>query len=359
MKNPPGYGSIVDLGKNRRKPIAVRIPNGKKLNRQGKEIISYKYLGYFERTAQGKRDAQLLLAQYNSGANIHIPKAENSCPVFKELADIWLQKHLEHLAVKKGSASAQLGHSYAAAISKCRAIHNKKINCIKYQDIQDIADSIAGMSGSSVANIKTVLFETFDLARKQRYITENFINDVDFLYRKKENKIHSSFSKDEVSLLWKNSDDKNIRIILVMIYTGVRIEELLSMKTENIHLDEKYMIGGVKTDAGKNRIIPVADKIYDFVSELYCAENKYLLTHDGKRYSRTIFMREIWNPAMQLLDINHLPHDTRYTCASMMDRANANENSKKTILGHAKKGVTNSIYVEKELQDLLDAINLI
>ena len=65
MKNPPGYGSIVDLGKGRRRPIAVRVPNGKKFNKQGKEIIDYKYLGYFERTKQGKQEAQIMLANYN------------------------------------------------------------------------------------------------------------------------------------------------------------------------------------------------------------------------------------------------------------------------------------------------------
>lgn len=359
MKNPPGYGSIVDLGKNRRRPIAVRVPNGTKFNKQGKEIISYKYLGYFERTAQGKKDAQVLLAQYNSGAAVNLPKSTSSCPTFKEMAETWLEKHLSHIEAKKGNVSDQLSRSYNAAIAKCASIHGKKIDRIKFQDVQDIADSIAAMSTSTVTNVKTVLFETFDLARKQKHITENFINDIDFLYHKTENKIHSSFSREEVSMLWENSHDKNIRIILIMIYTGMRIEELLSMKTQNVHLDEKYMIGGIKTDSGKNRIIPISDKIDIFVRELYCTENTYLLSHDSKRYSRVVFMQNIWEPSMQMLCLKHLPHDTRYTCATLMDRANVNENSKKTILGHAKKGVTNSIYVEKDLQDLLDTINMI
>ncbi len=359
MKNPPGYGSIVDLGKNRRKPIAVRVPNGKKLNRQGKEIISYKYLGYFERTAQGKRDAQLLLAQYNSGANIHISKSESSCPTFKEMAEIWLEKHIGHIEAKNGNASDQLSRSYKAAISKCVSIHEKKIINIKFQDIQDIADSISSMSNSTVANTKLVLHETFDLARKQRYITENFINDVDFVYKKKNDKIHSSFSRDEVSLLWRHSDDNNVRVILIMIYTGVRIEELLTMKNDCVFLEDKYMIGGLKTAAGKNRIIPIADKIYHFVQELYDERNKYLLSNGPRRYYRFLFLQNIWDPAMESLNMVHLPHDTRYTCATMMDRAGVNENSKKTILGHAKQGTTNSIYVEKDLKDLLDAINMI
>jgi len=359
MKNPPGYGSIVDLGKKRRRPIAVRVPNGKKFNKQGKEIIDYKYLGYFERTKQGKMDAQNLLAQYNAGTAIDIPKTTSSCPTFKEMADIWLAKHLDHIQAKKGKVSDQLKNAYKAAIKKCSPIHGKRLDAVKFQDVQDIADTISGMSESTVANTKTVLFGTFDLARKQKYIKENFIDDVDFLYKKNENKIHSSFSRDEVDLLWKNSNDENVKAVLIMIYTGMRIEEFLSMKTKNVHLDEKYMVGGLKTDAGIDRIIPIADKIFPFVEEIYAPESLYLFTHHSKRYSRDYFMKNVWEPVMCYLGTEHLPHDTRYTCASLMDRAKVEENSKKTIIGHAKEGITNRIYVEKDLQDLLTAINMI
>lgn len=359
MKNPPGYGSIVDLGKKRRRPLAVRVPNGKKFNKQGKEIINYKYLGYFERTAKGKQEAQILLAQYNAGVDIDLPVNTSTCPTFKEMADIWLEKHLERLSIKKGQVSGQLNGSYKAAINKCSSIHGKKMSLIKFQDVQDIADSINTMSNSTVMNVKIVLYEVFDLARKQKCITENFINDIDFTYKSNEEKIHSSFSRDEVNLLWKNDSDPDVQIILIMVYTGMRIEELLSMKTENVHLQEKYMLGGIKTAASKNRIIPIADKILPFIQSIYTPQSVYLLNHNLKRFSRTKFMQTIWDPAMESLKLEHLPHDTRYTCASLMDRAGVNENSKKTILGHAKEGVTNKVYVEKDLEDLLEAINTI
>lgn len=359
MKNPPGYGSIVDLGKKRRRPIAVRVPNGKKFNKQGKEIIDYKYLGYFERTNQGKLDAQKLLAQYNAGAAVDIPKSTLSCPTFKEMSDLWLEKHLSHVQARKGKVSDQLKQSYNAALRKCLPIHGKRMDAIRYQDIQDIANSVSNMSNSTVTNVKTVLFETFDFARKQKIIKENFIGDVDFIYRAKTEKIHSSFTRDEVALLWDHSEDKNVQIILVMIYTGMRIEELLSMKTANVYLNGRYMVGGVKTDAGKNRIIPIADKIYGFVADLYNPQNTYLVSHNSRRYFRPYFIDTVWQPAMESLGFGHLPHDTRYTCATMMDRAGVNENSKKTILGHSKEGITNKVYVEKDIDDLLTAINMI
>ncbi len=133
------------------------------------------------------------------------------------------------------------------------------------------------MSNSTVSNVRTVLFETFDLARKQKYINENFIGDIDFIYKTSHKKIHDTFSRDEVDLLWKHSGDGSIQIILIMVYTGMRIEELLSMKTENVHPEERYMIGGVKTSAGINRIIPIAQKILPFNQQPRCKHSSTVL----------------------------------------------------------------------------------
>lgn len=42
-----------------------------------------------------------------------------------------------------------------------------------------------------------------------------------------------------------------------------------------------------------------------------------------------------------------------------MDRANVNPNCIKEILGHSKGDITNKVYVKKNLDDLLFAINMI
>lgn len=357
MKNPNGYGGIVDLGRNRRRPIAVRVPNGVKLTEDCREIPQYKYLGYFERTPQGKKDAQLLLAQYNAGMPVRTSNV-NSCPTFKECYDLWIDRHLKHVEGRKGTVSKQLSSSYNAAFKRCAAIHAKKMNCIKFQDVQDIADRAMSMSSSTVNNLNTVLYSVFDFARKQKYIEENFVGDIEFNYKKNNESIHDTFTEDEIDALWKHSDDENVRIILIMIYTGLRIEELLSMHCKNISLSERYMTGGIKTDAGKDRIIPIANKILPFISKLYC-ENTYLLRHGRQRYSRPAFLQNIWQPAMETMKFSHLPHDTRYTCATMMDRAGVNQNCIKEILGHAKGDVTNKIYIKKSLEDLVKAIDMI
>ena len=58
MKNPNGYGSVVKLSGNRRRPYAVRKTIG--FNEKGHPI--YKFLAYTET----RREGLLILAKYNS-----------------------------------------------------------------------------------------------------------------------------------------------------------------------------------------------------------------------------------------------------------------------------------------------------
>ena len=127
---------------------------------------------------------------------------------------------------------------------------------------------------------------------------------------------------------------------------------------ENIHLEERYFIGGMKTDAGRDRIIPIHERLVPFV-EYFMSDNEYFFTNGSVKWSYSRFQVAYWNPLMKRLGMNHLPHDTRYTCASLLDRANANPNCIKDILGHAREGITNQVYVKKNVNDLIEAINLI
>lgn len=58
-----------------------------------------------------------------------------------------------------------------------------------------------------------------------------------------------------------------IDCILILIHAGVHGGELLDIKIENIQISERYMIGESKTEAGKDRVIPLHERIIPLVKK--------------------------------------------------------------------------------------------
>lgn len=174
--------------------------------------------------------------------------------------------------------------------------------------------------------------------------------------------IHDRYSDEEIKTLWsKLYEINNVDIILIMIYTGLRPTELLEIQTKNVHLDEKYMVGGMKTEAGKDRIIPLNDKIIPLVKNRYDPNKKYLINNKfGNHYTYGTYMNGNFNTCMGKLKMKHLPHDGRHTFASLMDSAGANDVCIKLIMGHSMKNdTTKGTYTHKTLEELLAEVNKI
>ena len=85
-------------------------------------------------------------------------------------------------------------------------------------------------------------------------VTTNFATLVE-LPPHEQSEIHKPFSEEELKILWAHTDDFVVRLVLILCYTGLRPKELLEMKTADVNLDGRYMKGGIKTAAGKNRVI--------------------------------------------------------------------------------------------------------
>ena len=114
------------------------------------------------------------------------------------------------------------------------------------------------------------------------------------------------------------------------------------------------MVGGMKTDAGRGRTIPIAEKIFPFISALYNPNKPRLF-----RFSNYQGIAHEWKmstvPAVQ----NHLPHDGRHTCETLLDNARVAKKTIQLILGHAGRDIDDTVYTHKTRQQLIDAINLI
>ena len=61
---------------------------------------------------------------------------------------------------------------------------------------------------------------------------------------------------------------------------------------------------------------------------------------------------EKFGKIMEQLQMEHLPHDTRHTFATLGDNYNMNKLCIKRIMGHASKDITDKVYTHKDIEEL-------
>ena len=335
-KNPNGYGSVSKLSGNRRKPYWVKKTIG--WNEKGHPI--YETIGY---TAT-KEEGLILLAEYNKNPW----DIDGSKMTLEKLHAEWIEKK----GVKLGKAS-QI--SLKTAYNYTKPLWNMKYKDIKSYHMQDIIDN-CGKSYSIQGAIKN-LFGHLD----------RFALEIDLINKSYSQLISAApipdtekkpFTDEEVQKLWEHKDEPFVDIVLIYIYTGFRLSELLGMKREDVNLEERTFVGGVKTKSGKGRIVPIHSKIFPLVKRLYDEGNEHLLVTKGKRVTKDIFYKA-WDDTMNSLEMKHTPHETRHTFRSKLDSANANKKCIDLIMGHKSKEVGERFYTHKNLEELRHAIELI
>lgn len=172
-----------------------------------------------------------------------------------------------------------------------------------------------------------------------------------------------AFTKEHIDLLWKMSKtNSNVNIVLMLIYCGVRINELLCLKKEDVNLDEQWFrVKASRTNAGI-RIVPIADKVLPFwKSFMEQSKCEYAVcTPSGEQFTYDNFRKHYWHPLMDNLNMDYIPHETRHTCNSLLIMANVNPTIRKKIIGHkSQMDIGESVYGHIYNDELLKAINQI
>ena len=142
----------------------------------------------------------------------------------------------------------------------------------------------------------------------------------------------------------------------MLIYTGMRIGELFSLPLEDYH--ETYVVGGEKTDAGRNRVIPIRPEGRGYFSYFAAQATGALLLSGftGDKVAAN-FRRRNYYPLLDKLGIDRKsPHSTRHTYASRARKAGMPPEILQKILGHADYNTTANIYVHTDLDELIRAV---
>lgn len=375
MKNPNGWGSITKLSGNRRKPWRVRKTDGwKTFDRLTNEVIVKipDDCDPFERLSDGKmrftnkqvyvnigyyatrQEAMTALSDYNKDPDdLHLETI-----TFEEVYEKWSAIHFE-------TVSESNVKGYKAAYRLCHKLEKMRIAEIKLDHLQNVVDE-SGKNTPTLRKLKILWGLMWDYCVKHeilpkekrdmvRYVDINKAGNPNAYDRK-------PFSKNEVKTVWKWKDTNDyFKVVLMLIYSGVRISELLDLKKENVNLEEKWFdVIASKTEAGIRKV-PISEKVLPFFQEWMNKNGcEYLLsTPDGKHFEYRNYYDSYWMPLMEQMGMFHRPHDTRHTCVSLLADAGVDERMVKKIVGHKGQGVTQTVYTHFEIEALLDAINKI
>lgn len=350
MKLPNGYGSVYKLSGKRRCPYRAIVTERWQ---QDKETGAWKQkrktVGYYET----KSLALEALAEYNKSPF----DLENSKITFEEVYERWSDEHFPKISESNAKG-------YRASYLLCQDIARKRFVDVTLDDLQYIADN-SGKNFPTLRKYKVLVGMMFKWAVIHDIIPpdKNKVEYIDIKKAGNPNAIsRTPFSTEEIQTVWKwNDANEYISVILMLIYTGVRVSELLDLKKENINLSERWFdVTASKTQAGIRKV-PINQKILPFFQAWYSKNDcEYLIsTPEGKHFEYRNYYDSYWKPFMNQMHLNHRPHDCRHTCISLLAAAGVDERMVKKIVGHKGQGVTQTVYTHFEIDALLDAIDKI
>ena len=361
---PNGFGQISELkGMNLRKPFRAMVTIGK--TGEGKPICKLlQPEAYFETY----NDAYQALMKYNKDPYIF----SNNLTV-EDLYEKWSEYHFR--TITPGAAV-----NLRAAWKYCDSIKNIKLidlrsRHLKYcmEEGNVTVNEKVKYPSANMKNVMKVMFnQMLDYAIEYELIDKNYargfsISKEDRKEMVEKRESHIPYTDDEMEKLWKNINaNQIIDIMLIQCYTGWRPKELEIMKLSDVDLEAGTMKGGVKTRAGKGRIVPIHSKIYELVRKRYeDSQNKgseYLFTMDARTPGFTYdkFDRNLKLIKEHLgLNENHRPHDGRAHFITQAKRYRMDEYAIKRIVGHEIKDLTENVYTTRDISWLKEEIEKI
>lgn len=368
-RRPNNTGTVVKLSGKRRNPYCARVMSDER------DIITGKKKQICIGTFATREEALNALSIYslkrsnaitNEEARNLAPdlfdriqeKTQKKIPTFKEIYEILDAKEFSKL-----SNSSRKG--YNSWIKHFKSIYDRPINNITLADLQFVFDNDGSKNGTQ-AHMKVLCSKIFEYAVIHQYISRDddytsYIKIADY----KQSTKHFAFDIEEIKKL-QSADTPEAHLLLIYIYTGLRVGELLHINRDNIHIDEKcdddgterlisYIVTGSKTTAGKNRIVPIHNDIKQYVIDELIEKEERLIDVSYEWG----FNKNIMPMINSMLNTNHTMHDTRVTFASLCQLYKVDVYARKKILGHKLKDITFDIYTKASKNRLWTEVNKI
>ena len=357
---PNGFGQISEIkNRNLRKPFRAMVTVGK--TSTGRPICKPLKPESFFATYN---DAYVALVEYNKN-----PYDLSPAITMKELFDRWSEEYFKTLSSDSAIRVVKSTWAY------CSTIYDVRVMDVRPRHIKICIDegniTFRGGIRYPSAGIKTRMKSIFNLmldyAVEYEMVDRNYARSFNMSSNiskeiEAEKKDHIPFTDEEMTILWDNVGKiKYVDVIIIQCYSGWRPGELGLIRLEDVNLDDWTFTGGIKTDAGKNRSVPIHSKIRELVVAKYkeaeACGSEYLInctdgktTKTGLAFTYDVYMRRFFK-IRDLLHLNckHRPHDGRMTFVTAAKKYNVDEYAIKYMIGHAIQDLTERVYTKREI----------
>lgn len=313
-KLPNGFGSIRKMSGHRVKPYAA-YPPITDYHDNGSAILP-KAIGYYA----SYQDAYNALSEWKKSPY----DLEQRTAIFAEVYEAFMRDKF----CEGNTLSKKTRQSYVSAYSNTEVLHKRVFSLLRKEDFQKVVDDLPLKHAS-----KELLVSLFKQMGKFALAHDIVIKDyAQFVSVNTENDDINGvpFTEEEILDLVKRNDS----VGLILLYTGMRISELETIVRE----DEHFYRGGLKTKAGRNRLIPIHPAIENVTIPEGYSQYKY-----RKQFAE-------WYP-------NHTPHDLRHTTTWLLQTYGADDLSTRMILGHSRgNDIEKNTYGHRTPEQLYEAI---
>ena len=333
---PNGFGQITEIkGRFLRKPYRAMVSVGKKPNgRPDSKILAY-FATYNE--------AYAALVEYNRN-----PYDLDQAITVAELYEKWINV----VDVKRDITSVW---------PYCEQVYNMKVQDIRVRHIKACME--VPEAPTAKTRIKSLFNRMLDYALEYEIVTKNYARDFSVETPETQTE-HVAYTHEEVDKLWQNTSIPLMNAILFQCYTGFRPQELCKIRKEDVNINERYIVGGMKTEAGKERIVPICDKAMPLLQKLiYMSDllgsDMLVVDNNGKPMTYNKYYHKFEAIMKEVGIEGHKPHDPRKTFVTMCKECKVDEYAIKRIVGHKIEDITESIYTERKLDWLLEEVKKI
>jgi integrase len=316
---------------------------------RAREIVK----GYSADVARGSDPKQ--------SSNIEIGEKIEKEITFKEFFEIFNEKH----RLIENKESTILKENYYIKKRILPFFGEKKLNAISVKDVMDFKDvmkKVPGAYNRCIVTVNTALNKA--IAWKIIPKDSNPCNNISLYPRKK---MERFLSNDELKKLeallnsehiQKRYSKYTINAIKLLIYTGCRKNEVLSIKWEDVYLEESYF--HLKDSKAGKRDVPLNEISKKILLETHRhRDNPYVFPSVRLKNNHIKDPIRLWNTIRNAIDCKDVRiHDLRHSFASFAIKKGIDIFRVSKLLGH-KDIKTTMRYAHISKEDMISASNTV